>query len=121
MKRNSSDKGDMYVTLDLCRLPPEIGCHLANGHVELCEKDTSAILGWVAKKVNDAPTETGVIVEFVSWCPPWLAMSVGAHLYELYLNGKVNEVRFFTERGGQHNILDKTGIKGISGSTEMAA
>lgn len=110
---------DICVTLDLNRLPAEIGCHLPNSHIELCERDTGAILNWVENKVANAPAE-GVIIEFISWCPPWLAMSLGAQLHRLYLDGKVKEVRFFTERGGQHNILDNTGIKGIPGSELIA-
>jgi hypothetical protein len=111
---------ETYVPLDLCKLPTDIGCHLPNGHVELVAADTAPILKWVEEKIEKASADKGVIVEFVSWCPPWLAMSLGAQFHKLMMEGLIKEVHYFTDRGGQHNIIDKTGIVGIP-CPEMAS
>jgi hypothetical protein len=47
-------------------------------------------------------------------------MSLGAQFHKLMMEGLIKEVHYFTDRGGQHNIIDKTGIVGIP-CPEMAA
>ncbi len=102
-------ENELLVTVDLGRLPRDIGCHAPNGKIELCSDDAPDILSWIDRKIGTAHNAY-IIVSVVSWCPSWLAMQISAHLA---LNQNVHELRCYFQ-GVQHDIFDPTGVIGAN-------
>lgn len=106
---------EYHITLNLDRIPKNIGWHAPNGRIDLRADDVPDILKWVHSKIGQANQNEHnyIIVNMLHWTPAWLAFHLGAYFYALYLDGAIDELRYYTQNEVQHNIFNPDGILGI--------
>lgn len=112
MNQNEKRYLNVYVRIDLNKLPSDIGYHAPNGRIEVSSRDYPAIVEWVKEKVEEVnrPANARKIVGFVSWCPAVLSMVLGAVFTSMYFEGEIDGLQNFHPNGVQHDILGKEGF-----------
>ncbi|AKB19051.1 MULTISPECIES: hypothetical protein [Methanosarcina] len=121
MKQKETRPVNVYVRIDLNKLPSDIGYHAPNGRIEVSSQDYPAIVEWVKEKVEEVkcPGTARKVVDIVSWCPNVLSMILGAVLTSMYLEGEIDGLRNFHPNGVQHDILGKDGFVYLADNLEL--